>query len=334
MQVVILAGGSGERFWPLSTTKTPKQFLKLFGDKSLIRHTYERLSGEVSPEDVYVVTSIQTREQTMEEIPEIPEENILGEPFRRNTAAACFTGTLMAKDSSPILVLPADHKIEDKVVFWDSVKKAASSLQTLGGLYTFGISPTRPETGYGYIEIGEKADDAVYHVKRFHEKPELKKAKEYLLKGNFYWNSGMFLWTKNSFMNEVMKNALEIYHSLINMNPYDLKSVRTCYEKTPAISIDYALMERSNQVKTMPISINWSDVGSWESVKELEGNSTENEKTCLIDSENVYIRSNSAKKIAVVGVNNLIVVETPEGILICNDSSSQKVREAARKFNR
>ena len=333
MQVIILAGGSGERFWPLSTTKTPKQFLKLFGNKSLIRHTYERLIGEVSPEDVYVVTSFQTREQTMEEIPEIPEKNIFGEPFRRNTAAACFTGTLLADDSSPILVLPADHKIEDKVVFWDFVKKAATSLKKLGGLYTFGIKPTRPETGYGYIERGERADESVYHVKQFHEKPQLDIAKDYMNSGRFYWNSGMFLWLKRSFLSEMNKNSQDIYNALINMDPYNAASVKSCYEKTPGISIDYALMEKSNQVRTLPISISWSDVGSWESVKELEGHSLEDENTCLVDSKNVYIRSQSDKKIAVVGVSDLIVVETADGILICNESNSQKVREAARKFN-
>ncbi|MEA1883087.1 MAG: sugar phosphate nucleotidyltransferase [Thermotogota bacterium] len=333
MQVIILAGGSGERFWPLSNAKTPKQFLRLFGNKSLIRHTYERLSGQVSPEDIYVVTSSQTKEQTKNEIPEIPEKNILGEPFRRNTAAACFTGTLMAKDSSPILVLPADHKIEEKDLFWDYVKKAAESLNNLGGLYTFGIKPTRPETGYGYIERGEKADNDVYHVKQFHEKPQLELAKEYLNNDCFYWNSGMFLWTRQSFMSEMKKNASDIYNALINMDPYNEESVKDCYEQTPTISIDYALMEKSDQVKTIPISINWSDVGSWESVKELEGKAKENENTCMVDSENVYVRSTSGKKIAVVGVNDLIVIEAPEGILICNDSSSQKVREAARKFN-
>jgi len=332
MQVIILAGGSGERFWPLSTTKTPKQFLKLFGNKSLIRHTYERLIGEVSPEDIYVVTSIQTKEQTMKEIPEIPEKNILGEPFRRNTAAACFTGTLMAKKSSPILVLPADHKIEEKDLFWEYVSKAAESLKTLGGLYTFGIKPTRPETGYGYIERGEKADKEVFHVKQFHEKPQLEVAKEYLNSDRFYWNSGMFLWTRRSFLNEMEKCASDIYNALIDMDPFDEVSVKTCYEKTPGISIDYALMEKSNQVKTIRISINWSDVGSWESVKELEGSSKENEKTCFVESENVYVRSQSEKKIAVIGLSDLIVVETSEGILICKDSSSQKVREAARKF--
>jgi mannose-1-phosphate guanylyltransferase len=231
------------------------------------------------------------------------------------------------------LVLPADHKIEDKVLFWDVVKRAGESLNKLGGLYTFGIKPTRPETGYGYIERGEKVDNDVYHVQQFHEKPQLDVAKEYLNSDRFYWNSGMFLWTKQSFMSEMKKNASDIYNALINMDPYNEGSVKNCYEKTPSISIDYALMEKSDQVRTIPISINWSDVGSWASVKELEGTATENENTCLVDSENVYIRSNSGKKIAVVDLNDLIVVETPEGILICKDSGSQKVREAARKFN-
>jgi len=334
VQVIILAGGSGERFWPLSTSKTPKQFLKLFGGKSLIRHTFERLTGEIAFEDIYVVTSYQTREQTIQEIPEIPEENILGEPLRKNTAAACFTGTLLAKDHAPILVLPADHKINEKEVFWTYIRQAEKSVNKQEGLITFGINPTRPETGYGYIETGDEVDESVYNVLKFHEKPERSLAEKYIRASNYYWNSGMFLWTKAFFLNQMLAYAPDIYNALIGMNPLDSESLKTHYEKVPANSIDYALMEQSDQVRIIPVSLDWSDLGSWESIKEMEGPSTNSENICLIDSDNVYIRSETGKKIAVIGgCDGLIVVETHEGILICRETSSQKVREAARKFS-
>jgi len=334
MQVIILAGGSGERFWPLSTSKTPKQFLKLFGGKSLIRHTFERLTGEVIPQDVYVVTSHQTREQTIQEIPEIPEENILGEPFRKNTAAACFTGTLLAKNTSPILVLPADHKISEKEVFWTYIRQAETVVKTQNGLFTFGIQPKRPETGYGYIEIGEKVGESVYTVLKFHEKPERTMAEKYIRTGNYYWNSGMFLWTKKTFLTQMLAHSPDVYNALIGMNPLDSNSLKIHYEQVPAISIDYALMEKSENVRIMPISLDWSDLGSWESIKEMEGPSNNSENICLIDSDNVYIRSETGKKIAVIGgCDGLIVVETHEGILICQEKNSQKVREAAKKFS-
>ncbi|HPF17761.1 MAG TPA: sugar phosphate nucleotidyltransferase [Thermotogota bacterium] len=334
MQVMILAGGSGERFWPLSTSKTPKQFLKLFGEKSLIRHTYERLTGEVTPEDIYVVTSLQTREQTIQEIPEIPEENIIGEPLRKNTAAACFTGSLLAKDTSPILVLPADHKIREKERFWTYIRKAEQFVKKHEGLITFGIHPTRPETGYGYIETGEEVEASVYTVLKFHEKPELSLAEKYIEMGNYYWNSGMFLWSKAFFLKQMLAYAPDVYNALIGMNPLDSEELTMHYEQVPAISIDYALMERSSHVQTMPISLDWSDLGSWEAIKELAGPSNNSENICLVDSDNVYVRSETGKKIAIIGgCDGLIVVETNEGILICQEKSSQKVREAAKKFN-
>lgn len=322
VQIVILAGG---RFW---------QFLKLFGDKSLIRQTYERLADEVKPEDVFIITSAQTKERTVKELPEIPIENIFGEPFRRNTAPACFTGTLMAKKGSTILVLPADHRIEDKRAFWEYVRAAEKACNTHNGLYTFGIKPTRAETGYGYIEAGEKVDEQVFEVKKFHEKPELSKALEYTATDNFFWNSGMFIWKREYFIEEMRVHAPQIHQALANMDIHNKKDVLRCYEGVPAVSIDYALMEKSETVKTLPISLNWSDVGSWESIKELEGPSKTGTNTCLIDSDNVYVRSETGKNIAVVGVKNLIVVETKDGILICEDKQTQKVREVVRKLNK
>jgi mannose-1-phosphate guanylyltransferase len=333
MQTIILAGGSGERFWPLSTKETPKQFLKLFGDKSLIRQTYERLEGFVKPEDVFVITSHKDRERTMKEIPELSERNILGEPFRRNTAAACMSGTLMASDGEMILVLPADHRIPDKESFWKFIKQAERGAEEFGGLFTFGIKPTRPETGYGYIEAGEKFSDDVLKAVRFREKPNKEIAEEYLESGNFFWNSGMFLWKKECFIREMQKCSPEVFNALEQMNPFDSESVEDCYEHTASISIDYALMEKSEHVRIIPVDLEWSDVGNWESIRELEGYSSESERVCLIDSERIFVSSQSGKKIGVIGLNNIVVVETDEGILVCREEDCQKVREVSRYFN-
>jgi len=334
MQIIILAGGSGERFWPLSTIETPKQFLKLFGDKSLIRQTYERLEGVVSPEDIFIVTAHKDIERTMMELPELPERNILGEPFRRNTAAACMAGTLMASDGETVLVLPADHRIPDKEVFWQFIHHAETGIEKSGGLFTFGIKPTRPETGYGYIESGESFSEQILKATKFHEKPQREVAASYLERGNFFWNSGMFLWKREGFLKEMEKCSPDVFYPLEQMNPFDRESVETCYENCPSISIDYALMEKSENVRVVPVELEWSDVGNWESIRELEGYSESSEKTCFIDAENVFVKSHSGKKIGIIGLDNIVVVETDEGILVCREEDCQKVREISRFFNK
>lgn len=333
MQIIILAGGSGERFWPLSTKETPKQFLKLFGDKSLIRQTYERLEGFVKPEDVFVVTSHKDKERTLKEIPEIPEKNVLGEPFRRNTAAACMAGMLMVDDDETVLILPADHRIPDKTAFWRFIRLAEEGAETFGGLYTFGIKPTRPETGYGYIEAGEKFNDQILKAAHFREKPVREVAEDYLKKGNFFWNSGMFLWKREDFLKEMSQCSPEVFNPLVKMNPFDAENVVAYYENCPAISIDYALMEKSEQVRVVPVALDWSDVGNWESIRELEGYSDISEKTSFIDCEKNFVKSQSGKKVGIIGLNGIIVVETDEGILVCREEDCQKVREVSRFFN-
>lgn len=174
MKALILAGGSGERFWPFSTPETPKQFLKLFGDKSLIRWTFERVLKRLDPKDVIVVTHRDYVERTKEELPELPPENIIAEPLKKNTAPACFVGTKLAEDDEPVLVLPADHRISDVEKFWETMEKALDAVEKYGGLFTFGIVPTRPETGYGYIEVGKELEDGVHEVAQFRENPILR----------------------------------------------------------------------------------------------------------------------------------------------------------------
>jgi len=334
MQIIILAGGSGERFWPLSTKETPKQFLKLFGDKSLIRQTYERLEGFVKPEDVFVVTSQKDRERTTREIPELPEKNILGEPFRRNTAAACMAGTLMASEGETVLVLPADHRIPNKETFWKFIRYAEAGAEDFGGLFTFGIKPTRPETGYGYIEAGEMFNENILKAARFREKPSREAAEEYLKQGNFFWNSGMFLWKREDFLKEMEKCSPDVFYPLEKMNPFDRVSVEDCYGNCASISIDYALMEKSEHVRVVPVELEWSDVGNWESIRELEGYAESSEKNCFVDAENVFVKSQSGKKVGIIGLSDIVVVETDEGILVCREEDCQKVREVSRFFNR
>jgi len=332
LQYIILAGGSGERFWPLSTRETPKQFLKLFGDKTLIRQTFERIAESTEPEKIFVITSKDQVERTSLEIPEIPSENILGEPFRRNTGPACMAGMLMAADSEPVMVLPADHRIPSKEKFIALCNVAAKGSEKLGGLFTFGIRPTRAETGYGYIETGQEMASGIREVLQFHEKPDRKRAESYVEKENYFWNSGMFLWRKADFLEEMKGCSPDVFNALIDMNPHEEDSVYESYKRSPSISIDYALMEKSRNVFNVPADLEWSDVGSWQSIRELEGYSDDGGKNVLVDSKQVFIRNDESKTVGVVGLEGIIVVNTSDGLLIASEEEAQKVREVAKRI--
>ncbi|HBF10226.1 mannose-1-phosphate guanylyltransferase [Thermotoga neapolitana] len=333
MKALILAGGSGERFWPFSTPETPKQFLKLFGDKSLIRWTFERVLKRLDPKDVIVVTHRDYVERTKEELPELPPENIIAEPLKKNTAPACFVGTKLAEDDEPVLVLPADHRISDVEKFWETMEKALDAVEKYGGLFTFGIVPTRPETGYGYIEVGKELEDGVHEVAQFREKPDLETAKRFLESGRFLWNSGMFLWKAKEFIEEVKVCEPAIYEHLKDVDPRDFEAMKKAYEKVPSISVDYAVMERSKKVRVVKADFEWSDVGNWSSVREIEGYTEESENVVLVDSERVFVKPHD-KPIAIVGLSDVIVIDTPNGILICKEEHAQKVREVVRKLFR
>lgn len=330
MKAIILAGGVGERFWPVSTPKTPKQFLKLFGHESLIKQTFERLKGFLKPRDIYVITSCRYIEKTVKELPELPVTNIIGEPERKNTAPACYIGTALAKEGELVLTVPADHYIYPQEDFRATVEKGIDLLTEQEALLTIGIKPERAETGYGYIEAVKQAEH--YRVIRFHEKPKAETAEKYLTSGRHFWNSGMFLWRKEDFMKEMAQHAGEIHALLQSIDPTSPEQLAQAYPLLPAISIDYALMEKSNCILMIPASFHWSDMGNWESIRELEGYSMSEEHLVLHHSENVFVRSTSTRPIILLGARDLFVIDTEQGLLVAQKDHLPDLREAIRKM--
>jgi len=330
MKCIILAGGSGQRFWPFSSKETPKQFLCLFGEKSLLRQTYERMRFRLQPDDIYVVTGKTYVEKTLEELPEIKVENVIAEPFRRDTAGASFLASLFFPPEEIILTVPADHYIPDTERYWSNLEFAEDMIKKTGGLYVFGIKPLWPETGYGYIEVGNRIEGKLYMVDSFHEKPDRETAQKYINRGNFFWNSGMHLWKNETFFEEMRLYFPEIYYNMKNINCRNEREVYEAFEKIPSISIDYALFEKSKKVMSVVFDINWSDVGNWESIFQLEGPAQSKENRFLIDSENILIKTHSEKPVAVIGCKNLIIAETENGLLISDIAQSQKVKQVAK----
>lgn len=334
MKAVILAGGSGERFWPYSTMDRPKQFLHLFNNRSLLKNTYDRLRERFSSSDILIITSERFVNLTREELPELPVENILGEEHGKNTAAACMIGTLAADDNEQILIVPADHYIGDVDRYWESFERAVRSMRDHDGIHTFGITPTREETGYGYIELGDEISPGVNKARSFIEKPGLVKARSFAASGKHLWNSGMFLWKRDTFLREMEKWAPSVFIPLKGVDPREARSVNEAYRSVESISIDHALLERSEMVYVVKGDFSWSDIGSWLSIMEMEGPSNETDSIALPGSSNILVKSMSERKVAVVGLSDVIVVESEEGLLVCSSEHSQMVKEAVSHFRK
>ncbi len=336
---VIMAGGIGSRFWPRSKERTPKQLLKIFGSNTMIQDTVARLNGVIANEDIFIITNKIQREEIIKQLPYIPACNIIEEPFGRNTAACIgLASVIIEKKSSDgvTVVLPADHIIKDVEDFQKVISNAVKFAYESKGLLTIGIKPTRPETGYGYIQINEKEfSKNIYKVLTFAEKPNYATAVRFIESGDFFWNSGMFIWRVDTILDEIKNHMPELYEGLekirkdINTPNYE-STVSSVYGLLHNISIDYGIMEKSSKVFLTKGEFQWSDVGSWEEVYQLsekngDGNSylgnVYAEKT--VDS---YIYS-PEKFTAVIGVDNLIVINTKDALLVCRRDQSQAVKK-------
>ncbi len=339
---VILAGGSGTRLWPLSRKHYPKQLLKLFGDKTMLQQTLLRLQGVPNLAPSIVVCNEEHRFMVAEQLHEIGQEksSIILEPIARNTAPALALAAIHARtlaDNPILLVLSADHMIRDVAVFQAALAEAINAAQ-LGHLATFGVHPTRPETGYGYIKTlhgSDANDEAFFPVAEFVEKPDLVTAEHYLSEGCYYWNSGMFVFQTEVFLSELLDQSPDVIVAAEQAKVWALQDLdfirvdKDSFAQAPNISIDYALMEKSKNVVCVPLDAGWSDVGDWKSFgdlsqKDAEGNSLIGD-SIDIGSTNTLVFSQD-KLVATLGVNNLMIINTPDAVLVADKSQAQQVK--------
>lgn len=330
VKVVFLAGGSGERFWPLSRKGKPKQFLKLLGENSLLRDSYLRIQGFVPDESIFLVTFWEHKGLAIKELPEIPEKNIIGEPMGRNTAAAIILPSFLMDEEDIMVVLPSDHYIPEKEKFLKHLDQAIALAQE-GYLVTFGIKPTRAETGYGYIEV-EREIPGGFKVKRFREKPSKEVAEEFLASGKHFWNSGMFIWKVSAFREAAKKFLPSTFRVLEETSEsyQDLGALSGAYEKIESISVDYAIMERAENVAMVKGDFLWSDVGNWLSLAELLGKGgsyAENPYLVTASETEKYLVLGNTKEVALLGLENVGFIESEDAILILNLENAQDVRK-------
>jgi mannose-1-phosphate guanylyltransferase len=344
---LILAGGSGERFWPLSRRNRPKQLLRLVSERTLLEETVARLEGFVPTERILILTNIEQEKGVRDLLEGFPKQNIIAEPAKRDTAAAVALGAgwVAARDhSATMLALPADHVIADRAAFQETMKTAAAAAEETGALVTIGIKPTWACPGFGYIEQGEpvrlRSDGkiAVHRVVRFREKPNVDLAESFLRKGNFRWNAGMFVWSVPTVLSEFNRHAPELADFISQVrSPKDLdKILHERFAKLPRISFDYAIMEKTEHVLVVEASFDWDDVGSWQAVahyfkKDEHGNAANGALTALDSSDNI-IFNDGETTIALLGVHNLIVVRTGDAILICHRHQAEKIKNLVGKL--
>lgn len=336
MVALIMAGGTGTRFWPVSRRNRPKQFLKIAGEKSMLQLTVERLSGAVEPKDTYIVTAQSQAALVREHLPQLPQENIIIEPFGMNTAP-CIGLSLayLAHRIDPqesLIVLPADHVIKDTQAFLASLALAEQPASE-GCLVTFGIVPDYPATGYGYIEAGEQLAPGILSVRRFKEKPDLETAREFLKQGNFFWNSGMFFWKYEAIL-QAYEQHLPNVTALLEEIRFLWKHKSTqaslvgIYARMPKVPVDIGIMEKAEKRAVIPVDYGWSDVGSWKALAEIspsdeEGNHVPGQHI-LIDAKRNYIKSD--KFVSLIGVDDLVVIETDDAILVAARDRSEEVK--------
>lgn len=339
VNAIILAGGSGTRLWPLSSSAKPKQFLRLLSDKSMLMETSERILDIVPMKQQYILTGKKFTPLVMEEFGDTV--NIMAEPQAKNTAPCILWAAFLIKKKSGngvAVVMPSDHTIRDGEEFHRALTTAVDKARR-GYIVTFGIKPTRPETGYGYIEIAGnrfRLNETVEQLISFHEKPNQELAEKYLNAGNFMWNSGLFVFDIDTMIEEFRTYQPGLYDLFSKIDPEDEKQVEQAFEQAESISIDYAVMEKTNKAFCVPSDFGWSDVGGYESLHE-ENEKDENGNVIdgnviMEQSRNCYV--NCEKQVVCVGIEDLVVVETENSILVARKGMSEQIGKIAKQLNR
>lgn len=339
---LIMAGGKGTRFWPLSTEKKPKQFLNLIGEETMIQMTVNRIKPIIPMERIFICTGEMYVDLVKEQLTELPEKNIIVEPEGRNTAPCITLSALVIqryyKDAN-MIVLPSDHLINDEGEFRSIVNAANNFInENDEAIVTLGMNPTRAETGYGYIKYTDKVQKSnghrVIRVDKFVEKPNEEKAKEYLRDGSYLWNGGMFIWSINNIINQIQKYSPETYeaiHEIDEVEEYKLQQlINEKYDKTESISIDYAVLEKAEKIYVIPSNIGWDDIGSWTAIERYrekdENDNILNENSKAVESSSSMAISNN-KKVVIIGVKDIMAVDTDEGIFVVNKECMDKLKE-------
>ena len=347
--VAIMAGGIGSRFWPISRSNHPKQFLDILGTgKTLIQQTFERYTKLVPPENIYIITSHEYVNTVKEQLPETPAENILAEPSRKNTAPciAYIAFKLMQKDPQALMIAaPADHLIMDSDAFIQTANNAFNFVDHINALVTIGIKPTHPNTGYGYIqhELPEAAPN-VYKVKTFTEKPNLELAKTFISSGDFLWNAGIFTWKVKNILAAFEKFLPEMFEVFAaekeNFNtPGEQQAIDRIYPQCTNISIDFGIMEQAENVYVIPASFEWSDLGTWNSAwenmdKDYFRNAVAGNNVMVIDAENCMVHVPDHKLVLLQGLSDYIIVDTKDVLMICKKEKEQDIKEYVAEVKR
>ncbi|MGC9174200.1 mannose-1-phosphate guanylyltransferase [Athalassotoga sp.] len=328
-KAIILAGGSGKRFWPRSTEEKPKQFLQLMSDKSLIQETFYRARRLVTAPNVYVVANANHSKHIYDQLTKLPKENIIFEPAAKNTAAAIALGISKMNDDDVVIVMPSDHFIRDEKNLQPFIHLAFKSAAEKDVIVTLGIYPSKPETGYGYMEVDKELLETwnfPFKVKRFHEKPNLETATFYVESGNFVWNSGIFFFKVSTMWNAFKKYMPDLYKAFKETD-WDIKKI---YNSLEPISIDYGVMEKADNVVVIPLNVEWNDVGSWDAVydlmpKDKNGNFKESEDVIFRNAQNCAVFDKD-HHVVVSHLEDVIVVIEGKNVLVTKRGTTQDVK--------
>ncbi|GAB4257425.1 MAG: mannose-1-phosphate guanylyltransferase [Thermoleophilia bacterium] len=349
LAVVIMAGGAGTRFWPVSTRARPKQFLKLSGERSLLQESFDRACLLTAPQRILVLTAADFVEAVHAQLPALPAENVIGEPMRRDTAAAVCLGALLCRrrfGECVMAVLTADHHIAPTAEFARVVRSAARAAQTEAVLYTLGVRPTFPATGYGYLKRGRllAEDEGLRHyaLEAFREKPDAATARDYLASGRYLWNSGMFLWRVSVILGEFERHLpghVKVLEAAMAAEgtPDWPAALRRAFAELPAVSVDYAVMEKAARVCTVEATFSWSDVGGWLAVEEFleedgRGNRVRGRLAAVDAGGNLVFSDDQGELVALLGVNGLVVVRAGRRTLVAHRSRVEDLKVLVRRL--